>query len=212
MPLNIEERWRWVLSHYEIEHTLWMCPENYFVGNYNQPGIRGHDDQVHDGHLVPLSLEELCDLEQVYNPDESYVSDINSHLMSILWKVGGEGNPIEGSQVPLLVDVGLEMICLQCIQHVLYKSNMYRTDDHKDKVNNIDPDWELTICELVHEMSQQYRMQGINVPRSVVDKLASCYMSVGRHSHRNYDMIDDLVSEVIQRLRLPAIVVGGFAA
>ena len=82
----------------------------------------------------------------------------------------------------------------------------------KTKVNNIDPDWELTICELVHEMSQQYRMQGINVPRSVVDKLASCYMSLGRHSHRNYGMIDDLVSEVIQRLCLPAIVVGGFAA
>ena len=89
--------------------------------------------KYHDGHLVPLSLEELCDLEQVYNPDESYVSDINNHLMSILWKVGGEGNPIEGSQTPLLVDVGLEMICLQCIQHVLYKSNMYRIDDHKDK-------------------------------------------------------------------------------
>ena len=59
---------------------------------------------------------------------------------------------------------------------------------------------------------EQYRMQGINIPVSVVDKLASCYMSLGRHSHRNYGMIDDLVSEVIQRLHLPAIVAGGFAA
>ena len=104
------------------------------------------------------------------------------------------------------------MLYLQCIQHVLYKSNMYRIDDHNEKVNYLDPDWEVTICELVHEMSEQYRMQGINIPRSIVDKLASCYMSLGRHSHRNYGMIDDLVSEVIQRLCLPAIVVGGFAA
>ena len=89
---------------------------------------------------------------------------------------------------------------------------MYRIDDHNEKVNYHDPDWELTICELVYEMSEQYRMQGINIPRSVVDKLASCYMSLGRHSHRNYSMIDDLVSEVIQRLHLPAIVAGGFAA
>ena len=148
----------------------------------------------------------------MYNPDDSYVCEINNHLKSLLWKVGGEKNPIEGSQAPLLADVGLDMLCLQCIQCVLYKSNMYRIDDHNEKVNYLDPDWELTICELVHEMSEQYRMQGINIPRSIVDKLASCYMSLGRHSHRNYSMIDDLVSEVIQRLHLPAIVVGGFAA
>ena len=43
LPLNIEERWRWVLSHYEIEHTLWMYPEHYFVGSDRQPGIKGHD-------------------------------------------------------------------------------------------------------------------------------------------------------------------------
>ena len=61
MPLNIEDRWRWVLSHYEIECTLWMYPEHYFVGIDKQPGIRGHVEG-HDGHLVPLSLEELCNL------------------------------------------------------------------------------------------------------------------------------------------------------
>ena len=64
----------------------------------------------------------------------------------------GENNPIEGSQAPLLSDVGLHMLCLQCIQRVLYTSNMYRIDDKKDKSNYLDPDWELTICELVHEM------------------------------------------------------------
>ena len=37
-------------------------------------------------------------------------------------------------------------------------------------------------------------------------------MSLGRHSHQNYAMIDDLVSEAIHRLHLPAIVAGGFAA
>ena len=63
MPLNIKERWRWVLSYYEIDHTLWMYPKYYFVGNHKQPGIRGHDVEGHDGHLVPLSLEELCNLE-----------------------------------------------------------------------------------------------------------------------------------------------------
>ena len=124
----------------------------------------------------------------MYNPDDSYVCEINNCLKSVLWKVSGEKNPIEGSQVPLLADVGLDMLCLQCIQHVLYKSNMYRIDDHNEKVNYLDPDWELTICELVHEMSEQYRMQGINIPRSVVDKLASCYMLLGRHSQKlQYD-------------------------
>ena len=136
----------------------------------------------------------------MYNPDDSYVCGINNCLKSLLWEVSGEKNPIEGSQAPLLADVGLDMLCLQCIQHVLYKSNMYGIDDHNEKVNYLDPDWELTICELVHEMSEQYRMQGINIPISVVDKLASCYMSLGRHSYRNYGMIDDLVSEVISEV------------
>ena len=37
-------------------------------------------------------------------------------------------------------------------------------------------------------------------------------MSLGTHSHQNYAMIDDLVSEAIHKLRLPGIVAGGFAA
>ena len=189
-----------------------MYPKHYFVRNDKQPGIMGHNVDEHDAYLVPLSMEELCNLERMYNPDDSYICEINDHLKSLLWKIGGEKNPIEGSQTPLLVDAGLDMLCLQCIQCVLYKLNMYRIDDHNEKVNYLDPDWELTICELMHEMSEQYRMQGINIPKSVVDKLGSCYMSLGMHSHRNYGMIDDLVSEVIQRLCLPAIVAGGFAA
>ena len=212
LPLNIEERWRWVLSHYEIECTLWMYPEHYFVGNEKQPGIMGHDVDEHDEHLVPLSMEELCNLEQIYNPDDSYVCEINNHLKSVLWKVGGENNTIEGFQAPLLCDVGLHMLCLQCIQHVLYTSNMYRINDQKDKANYLDPDWELTICELVHEMCEQYREQRINIPRCIVDKLASFHMSLCTYSHKNYAMIDDLTSEALHRLCLPAIVVGGFAA
>ena len=35
----------------------------YFVGSDKQPGIRGHDGEGYDGHLVSLSLEELCNLE-----------------------------------------------------------------------------------------------------------------------------------------------------
>ena len=212
LPLNIEERWRWLVSHYEIEHTLWMYPEHYFVGNDKQPGIMGHNVDEHDEHLVPLSMEELCNLEQIYSPHDSYVCEINNRLKSVLWKVGGENNPIEGSQAPLLSDVGLHMLCLQCIQHVLYTSNMYRIDDKKDKSNYLDPDWELTICELVHEMCEQYRNEGINIPRCIVDKLASFHMSLGTYSHRNYAMIDDLISEALHRLCLPAIVAGGFAA
>ena len=141
MPLNIEKRWRWALSHYEIQCTLWMYPKkHYFVGNNKQPGFMGHGVDKHNEHLVPLSMEELCNLERIYNPDDSYVCEISNCLKSVLWKVSGEKNPIEGSQVLLLADVGLHMLCLQCIQHALYTSNIYRIDDHKDKANYLDPD------------------------------------------------------------------------
>ena len=36
---------------------------HYFVANDKQPGIMGHDVDEHDEHLVPLSMEELCNLE-----------------------------------------------------------------------------------------------------------------------------------------------------
>ena len=83
--------------------------------------------------------------------------------------------------------------------------NMYRIDGQKDKSNYLNPDWELTICELVHEMCEQYREQGINIPKCVVHKLASFHMSLGAYSHKNYAMIDDLISEALQRLHLPGI-------
>ena len=91
----------------------------------------------------------------------------NQRLKSLLWKLRGEKNPIEGSQAPLLADAGLDMLLFaMCTVHTVYKLNMYRIDDHKEKVNYLDPDWELTVCELVHEMSEQYKMQGINIPKS----------------------------------------------
>ena len=52
LPLNIEERWKWMMSQYEIEHTLWMYPEHYFVGNDKQPTIRGLFGVEHDCHLT----------------------------------------------------------------------------------------------------------------------------------------------------------------
>ena len=38
----------------------------------------------------------------MYNHDDSYVCEINNCLKSVLWKVSGEKNPIEGSQAPSL--------------------------------------------------------------------------------------------------------------
>ena len=56
------------------------------------------------------------------------------------------------------------------------------------------------------------RDQGINIPKCIVDKLASFHMSLGTYSHKNYTMIDDFISEALHRLHLPAIVASGFAA
>ena len=30
LPLNMQERWKWVLTHYDIEHTLWKYPITTF--------------------------------------------------------------------------------------------------------------------------------------------------------------------------------------
>ena len=100
-------------THYgcTLNITLWE--------NDKQPTIRGHDLEPHNPTLVPLSLEELCDLERIYNYTDSYVYDINNRLMSILWKAGGEGNPIKSSQTRLVSDVHLEMHCLQVIHRII---------------------------------------------------------------------------------------------
>ena len=84
--------------------------------------------------------------------------------MSMLWKVGGEGNLVKGSQAPLLCDVSLEIHCLQVLHHVLNTSNTYHMDYSSTKVNFVDPDWELTTADLIHEMAEEYRKAGINIP------------------------------------------------
>ena len=32
LSLNMQERWKWLLTHYDIEHTLWRHPDNDFIG------------------------------------------------------------------------------------------------------------------------------------------------------------------------------------
>ena len=36
LPLNMQERCKWVVTHYDIEHSLWKYPYNYFPGNDKQ--------------------------------------------------------------------------------------------------------------------------------------------------------------------------------
>ena len=129
-----------------------FVPWFYIKGYISAPGGPSNYISIEllDTNLVPLSLEELCDLEQMYNHTDQYVYDMNNRLKSILWKVGGEGNPIKSSQAPLLSDVFLEMHCIQVIHRTLNKSNTYRMDDKKDKVKYLDPDWEKTTTELVY--------------------------------------------------------------
>ena len=129
----------------------------------------------------------------------------------MLWKVGGEGNAVNGSQAPLLCDVTLEMQCLQVIHHMLNTSNRYRMDDYQNKAKFVDTDWEITTTELVHEMAEDYMRRGMNIPQSIITKLSSFQMSLGDAAHKNYVIIDDWVSEALHQLHLPAIVAGGFA-
>ena len=124
----------------------------------------------------------------------------------------GEGNPVKGSQAPLLCSVSLEIHCLQVLHHVLNTSNTYCMDYSSTKVNFVDPDWELTTVDLVHEMAEEYRKAGINIPQNIITKLSSYQMSLGNAGHKNYAIIDDWVSEVLHQLCLPTIVAGGFAA
>ena len=123
LPLNMQERWKWVLTHYDIEHLLWKYPYNYFPGNDKQAAILGYNMQPCDPLCVQLTLEDLARLEERYLNGGGCVHASNNHLMSMLWKVGGEGNPISGSQAPLLCDATLEMHCLQVVHCTLHKAN-----------------------------------------------------------------------------------------
>ena len=79
-------------------------------------------------------------------------------------------------------------------------------------MNFVDPDWELTTVDLVHEMAEEYRKAGTNIPQNIITKLSSYQMSLGNAGHKNYAIIDDWVSEALHWLHLPVIVAGGFAA
>ena len=209
----MQERWKWLVTHYEIEHTLWKHPHNYILINGKQAALMGYHIQECDPSYFPLSLEDLCKVEkQSHGEAGAYMNASQKQLMSMLWKVGGEGNPIKGSQPPLLCDVSLEMHCLQLVHKTLHKTNTYHMDDRNEKANYVDPDWEVITADLVHEIVHQYMLQGINIPESIIAKLSSYQMSLGDAAHKNYTMIDDWVSEALHRLRLPAIVAGGFAA
>lgn len=156
--------------------------------------------QPHNASLVLLSLEKLCDLEEKHLNTHGSIYDTNNHLMSMLWKVGGEGNPVKGSQAPLLSDVSLEMHCLQVLHHALTNANMYRMDDKPEKMKFVDRDWEVTIADVVDDMGGEYSRMGMNIPESIIAKLSSFHMSLGRAAHTNYTIIDDLVSEAIHCL------------
>ena len=81
-------------------------------------------------------------------------------LMSMIWKVGGEGNPIKGCQPPSLCNVSLEMHCLQLVHKTLHKTNTYHMDDRNGKVNFVDPDWEVITADLFHEMVHHVHVAG----------------------------------------------------
>ena len=162
--------------------------------------------------LVPLTLEDLYCLEQTHIHQHGCMHPSKDHLMSMVWKVGGEGNPVKGSQAPLLCDATLKMHCLQVLHHTLNTSNVYHMDDISTKVNFLDPDWEVTTSDLVHEMAEEYRKRHMNIPQNIITKLSSYQMSLGNAAHENYAIIDYWVSEALHQLCLPMIVAGGFAA
>ena len=85
-------------------------------------------------------------------------------------------------------------------------------DDYPNKAKFVDPDWEITTAELVHEMAEDYMRRGMNIPESIIAKLLSYQMSLGDAAHKNYAIIDNWVSEALHQLCLPAIVAEGFAA
>ena len=166
LPLKMQERWKWVLTHYDIEHTLWKYPHNYILNNCKQAALMGYHIQECDPSCFLLLLEDLCKVEkQSHGEGGACMNASQKQLMSMLWKVG-EGNPIKGSQPPLLCDVSLEMHCLQLVHKTLHKTNTYHMDDRNEKANFVDPDWEVITADLVHEMVHQYMLQGRNIPFS----------------------------------------------
>ena len=192
LPLNIQERWKWVLTHYDIEHTLLKYPHNYILSNGKQATIMGHCIQKYDPLCFPLSLEDLCKVEQQSHIEgATCMSTSKNCLMSMLWKVGGEGNPIKGSQPPLLCDVSLEMHCLQVVHQTLHKANTYQMDDRHEKTNFVDPDWEVITADLVCDMAQQYMLHSVKIPQSIIAKLSAYEMSLGDAAHKNFAIIDD---------------------
>ena len=74
------------------------------------------------------------------------------------------------------------------------------------------PHWEVITQNLLHDMAQQYMLQGMKIPQNIIVKLSLYEMSLGNAAHKNYAIIDDWVSEALHQLQLPAIVAGGFAA
>ena len=143
----------------------------YFIGHDKQAGVMGHYMPPHNPGLVPLTLDDLYKLEQKHLNQDGCIYASNKHMLSMLWKVGGEGNALNGAQAPLLCDVTLEMQCLQVLHHVLNTSNRYRMDDNPNKAKFVDPDWEMTTAELVHEMAEDYMRRGMNIPESIIAKL-----------------------------------------
>ena len=41
-------------------------------------------------------------------------------------------------------------------------------DDYPNKAKFVDPDWEITTAELVHEMAEDYMRRGMNIPESII--------------------------------------------
>ena len=122
LPLNIQERWKWILTQYDIEHMLWRYPSMYFVGHDKQAGVMGHYMPPHNPSLVLLTLDDLYKLEQKHLNQDGCIYASNKHMLSMLWKVGGEGNALNGAQAQLLCDVTLEMQCLQVLHRALNTS------------------------------------------------------------------------------------------
>ena len=94
----------------------------------------------HNPSLVLLTLDDLCKLEQKHLNQDGCMYASNNCMLSMFWKVGGEGNAVNGAQAPLLCDVTLEMQCLQVLHHALNTSNRYRMDDYPNKAKFGDPD------------------------------------------------------------------------
>ena len=75
-------------------------------------------------------------------------------------------------------------------------------DDYPNKAKFLNPGWEITTAELVHEMAEDYMRRGMNIPESIIARLLSYQMSLGDAAHKNYVIIDDWVSEALHHLHV----------